>query len=842
LHLDALVSRAGGSTRLFGVVMSIGKVSTGQESYYLSAVAHGAEDYYSERGEVPGRWIGAGADELDLVGDVDDDAFRTVLSGADPSTGVRLRRGNARVCAFDLTLSAPKSVSVLWALGDADTAEAIVEAHEVAVDAAVDYVERGAIRSRRGHDGLESLEGDWLIGAAFRHRTSRAGDPQLHTHVVVANTTFCDDGVWRTLDGRHLYAHARTAGFLYQAELRHALTQALGVRWEPVVKGVGEVAGMPQDVLREFSRRRIEIEQAMQDSGDSSIPAARRLAVTTRATKAYDVDPVALEADWRERAGLYGLDAAAVQALLSRPPSVRMSLPHAVELSDEALARRLTASDATFDRRAVLRALAEHAPNGATVPTLEARTDQFRAGRHVEAVGVALTGIQYSTVELLAIEEQLLDNAIARRDEGVGVCDASSVPAARSLSSQQATMVTQLTTDGAGISVVVGAAGTGKTYALGIAREAWEQSGHTIIGCALSARAAQELQAGSGIQSSTLHLLLAALDRPASRGLGPGTVVVVDEAAMVGTVQLARLCEHAARDRSKVVLVGDHHQLPAIEAGGAFAALTVRLGASHLTDSQRQTDLIERDALTELRTGSVGRALELLDTVGHVEYFEYDDMAHARIVRDWLSAALAGDYAIMLATTREDVAELNRMARYTLIARGCVAPTGLAVDGRTFAVGDRVMTLHNDRPLRLVNGERGVVTATAEHDVSVRLDGHEQPTTIPAWYLDADGLDHAYAMTIHKAQGLTCDRTYVLGDEHLHREAAYTALSRGRHEKRLYSVVPGKHEARGPEPVDLDEIVRRELERSTSKSLAVDQRGRSREQGVELDQGNDIGW
>ncbi len=547
LHLDAGLSRLALSTRLSVVMMSVGKVSVGQESYYLTAVAQGAEDYYSERGEVPGRWIGRVAGELGLAGEVDDDDFRSVLSGVDPSTRVRLRRENARVCAFDLTLSAPKSVSVLWALADEDTAAAVIAAHEVAVDAAIGYVEREAIRSRRGHSGVGQVDGDGLIRAAFRHRSSRAGDPQLHTHVVVANTTACEDGVWRTLDGRYLYAHARTAGFLYQAELRHALSQSLGVGWEPVGKGVGEVAGIPHEVLREFSRRRMQIEEGMEAGGDTSTRSARRLAVTTRAAKDYDVDPAKLEADWRERAGLHGLDPRAVQALLTESASVPMAGPMSaryvctdgVELSDEGLAGLLTASDATFDRPAVLRVLAEHAPNGATVPVLERRAEEFLAGQLVEAVGVARTGVQYSTVELLAIEEQLLDNAIARRDDGVGVCDASTASVGRSLSAQQAAMVTKLTTDGAGISVVIGAAGTGKTYALGVAREAWEEAGHPVIGCALSARAAQELQAGSEIRSSTLHLLLAALDRPHSRGLSPGTVVVVDEAAMVGTVQLA---------------------------------------------------------------------------------------------------------------------------------------------------------------------------------------------------------------------------------------------------------------------------------------------------------------
>ncbi|MDP9335167.1 MAG: relaxase domain-containing protein [Actinomycetota bacterium] len=822
----------------------MGKVSAGQEGYYLTAVAHGAEDYYSEYGEVPGRWIGSGAGELGLAGEVDDDEFRTVLSGADPSTGDRLRRGNAHVCAFDLTLSAPKSVSLLWALGDTDTAAAVIEAHEHAVDAAVGYVEREALRSRRGHDGLEQLDGGGLIGAAFRHRTSRSGDPQLHTHVVVANATRCEDGVWRTLDGRHLYAHARTAGFLYQAELRHALSCSLGVEWEPVVKGTAEVTGIPHEALRGFSRRRIQIEEAMTEEGETSIRSARRLAVQTRDRKQYDVDPATLAIDWHARAGLHGLDPAALRGLLSpqrasKHPSVPTRVQRSAQVTDEALARMLTEQDATFDRRAALRVLAEQAPAGARVSDLEAQADLFLASRYVEAVGVALTGVQYSTVELLAIETQLLDNAVARRDEGVGVCDASAVEGAQSLSDQQAAMVTKLTTDGAGISVVIGAAGTGKTYALGVAREAWEQDGHIVIGCALSARAAQELQTGSGIQSSTLHLLLAALERPQSPGLSSGTVVVVDEAAMVGTVQLARLCEHAARDRAKVVLVGDHHQLPAIEAGGAFAALGARLGAAHLTDNQRQTDAVEREALGELRSGDLGRALELLDSIGHVEYWEYRDTVNRRIVGDWLPAVLDGDDAIMLASTRADVGELNKMARYGLIANGHVAPTGLDIDGQTFAVGDRVMTLKNDRRLRLINGERGAIAAITDRDIVVSFDDRHEPTRIPTGYLEDGGLDHAYAMTIHKAQGLTCDRAFVLGDELLHREAAYTALSRGRHENRLYTVLPGKYEPHIPEPISREPDLTRTLEQSISKTLATHWQQHPRGHSAERD--HDVG-
>ncbi len=335
----------------------------------------------------------------------------------------------------------------------------------------------------------------------------------------------------------------------------------------------------------------------------------------------------------------------------------------------------MTEHDSTFDRRAVVRLIAEHAPHGAPVGLVEAHADAFLASRHVEAVGVALTGVQYSTVELLAIEQRLLRNAVLRRNEGVAVCDPSAEVCERSLSAEQRAMVVSLTTNGAGVSVVVGAAGTGKTHALGVARESWERAGHMVIGCALAARAADELQTTSRIPSSTLDSLLVALDRPDSRGLGRRTVVVVDEAAMIGTRKLARLLDHAQHARAKVVLVGDHHQLPAIEAGGAFAALAHRLGAIQLRANQRQIDPIERQALAELRGGEPDRAIDLLDAYGRIDHHASRATAHAQMVDGWLEATLAGEDAIMLAPLRADVAELNRLARAALIDRAASPQT-----------------------------------------------------------------------------------------------------------------------------------------------------------------------
>ena len=232
-------------------MLSIEKLTAGQESYYVRVVRDGEEDYYSERGEVPGRWVGTGSQLLGLTGEVDGDDFRSLLSGVAPVSGERLRRANGRVDGLDFTFSAPKSVSVLWALGSTEVTSAVVAADEHAVDEVLEYLEREAVRGRRGRNGVEVLEGDGLAVAAFRHRTSRAGDPQLHTHVVIANATRCgDDGVWRALDARHLYVHAQAAGYLYQSELRHGLSRRLGVEWGPVVKGCADLAVVPGEVLR----------------------------------------------------------------------------------------------------------------------------------------------------------------------------------------------------------------------------------------------------------------------------------------------------------------------------------------------------------------------------------------------------------------------------------------------------------------------------------------------------------------------------------------------------------------------------------------------------------------
>ncbi|MGH2989019.1 MAG: MobF family relaxase, partial [Solirubrobacterales bacterium] len=253
-------------------MVSIGKLGKGQETYYLDSVAGGADDYYSGEGEAPGRWTGSGAAELDLEGQVEREQLGAVLAAHDPRTDATLPRfvRKDRVPGFDVTFSAPKSVSVLWATADETTAGRIRAAHERSVEAALSFLEREAAFTRLGTDGHTAARGSGFVAAAFRHRMSRAGDPQLHTHVLVANLIRTEDREWRSLDGQRLYRRAKTAGYLYQAHLRSELSRELGLAFREVHRGAAEIAGVPDETLHPFSRRRQEIETRMAERGGAS--------------------------------------------------------------------------------------------------------------------------------------------------------------------------------------------------------------------------------------------------------------------------------------------------------------------------------------------------------------------------------------------------------------------------------------------------------------------------------------------------------------------------------------------------------------------------------------------
>jgi conjugative relaxase-like TrwC/TraI family protein len=805
------------------VVADIAKLTVGREAYYTRELATDHEQYLSGHGESPGRWYGTGATSLGLQGEASPPGFRRMFEGRDPDTGELLGRPHGRnaVPAFDVVLRPTKSVSVLYGLGDRATGGAVLAAHHAGLAEAVAYLDEH-VGARRGHGGVQHVSGRGLLAVGFDHRTSREGDPLLHTHLVVANRIRGPDGRWTALDGRDVYQHRLAADAIYRATYQRTLTRTLGVEWTPAdAHGNRELQGMPEDLVRGFSKRTgqidAELDRLTADGRERTPRLVKWTVQATRKPKQHQT-PDTLYDRWRSEAAERGVDAdTVVRTVTSRTPhrdQGRTVSAEAVGWLFDRLAGPdgLTAEASTFTRPDVLVALGAGLA-GAGRTELEALADRFLAERAVSVVADrALEERRWSTPDLLAVEQGLVTSATGRTGERTAVVCHQAVGEALAAhptaGPDQQAMVRDLCQGGAGVALVVGRAGTGKTFALGMARHAWQLDGYWLLAAAPTGIATMSLQ-GEGFEDvATCDRLLGDLDRGREQ-LDARTVLVVDEAGMVGSRKLGRLLEHAEQARAKVVLVGDDRQLASIDAGGGFRALRLRLGASELTENRRQQQAWEREALELVRSGLVEEAVAAYQAHDRVVAADSKPAATLALLQDWWTAWQQAEHnpaeeVVVLAARRTEVDRLNTACQELLAARGRLRAERLQVEDRQLAVGDRVVCGHNAiQQLGVANGSRGTITALdpQARTLTLRLDGPDDRTVIlPRSYLDGRGrnernrrVDLAYATTGHRAQGLTRGRALVrlTGSEDVN--WLYVQLSRARQDTRLYAVV-------GPEP------------------------------------------
>ena len=787
-------------------MLSIGKLTVEQSRYYERQVAQGRDDYYSGRGESPGRWSGAGARALDLGGRVDDDGFMALMEGRDPRTGEQLRRvgGRSKVAAFDLTFSAPKSVSVLFAVGESALARALVEAHESAVDAAVGYLEREACRVRRGRGGVERQVGEGFVAAAYRHRMSRAEDPQLHTHVVAANMARGADGRWTALDAAPIYQHAKAAGFLYQAHLRAAVRERLPwVRWGPVRNGMAEIEEVAPAVLREFSTRRRQIVERERELAAAGVEVGDRgreaIAHDTRARKRYGVETAPWRDVVRARAAEHGLGGRELAALV-RGPARAPEAPDANRVSAElAGAAGLTEKQNTFARRdAVMAWAAAHGQGGPAVVVERAAAAFLTRAEVHDAPDPG--GRRFTTTDLLAHEEEVVRGAQARRGEGTGKLDAGVVDAVLANApfaptAEQAAIVRGVTSSGHGVETVEALAGTGKTFTAGLLAKAYTAGGYRVVGTAPTGRAVRELTEQAGIgHACTLTRLVLELDM--ERG-GFGTapaVLILDEAGMASTRETARVMGHAHRAGVKVITIGDSGQLSSVQAGGWLGSLTKRLGSHELREVMRQRDPRERQLLSQVRRGAPADFITDKSKDGRIHAIAGDEQTAAageRAAVAWWRARQAEcpwGQAVLVVRNNDRRARLNAFARAQLVREGRLGES-VQIAGREFAVGDRVVARRNDHPRAVDNGMRGTVIAVqqAAQQVVVHIDAGAQRVLEPGYV--AEHLEHAYALTAHTLQGGSVEWAGVVGHpEDFTRNWSYTALSRARQPTELFLI------------------------------------------------------
>src|SRR5215211_2363900 len=601
-------------------MLSVSKLSPGQEAYYERSVADGIDDYYAGRGESPGVWAGRGAAELELEGVVEDGQLgrliagqhpltsgqlqshppkkRTMVERIDPATGeTRLEQKTlSPVAGYDLVFSPPKSVSLLHALGDEKVRHAVNQAHLAAWQAALSYLEEQACVTRQGKNGVIRERGAGFVAAAYQHRTSRAQDPHLHTHVIVANMTRSPDGGWRALDGEPILKHYRlAAGYLYQCQLRFELSRSLGVEWQRPENGMAEIAGVPDEVVKAFSRRRAQVLDYLERRGSSGFYAAKVAAIETRDRK-EPLDLPRLREEWQARAAEHGLGRRQLKRLLGR------SVEH--ELDERrvvAIAARLAGPDgltekrSTFSGAEAVMAWAQAHRQGAPAEHVLSVVGRFIGIEEVTLVRPASVGhpAVFSTAELLRHERAALGLAAHSRHTRAPTVSAATIEhVARTreavLGLEQAAMLRAAASSPDRVVCVVGHAGAGKTTALGALADAFQRDGFVAIGAAPSGVAAANLGAEAGIPTSTLHRLLAEARRRG--GLPRGCLLVVDEAAMADTRTLTRMLFQVEHAGGKAVLVGDPAQLPAVGAGGLFTAIVERNGAIELQDNYRQRD------------------------------------------------------------------------------------------------------------------------------------------------------------------------------------------------------------------------------------------------------------
>lgn len=769
--------------------------------------------YYVNGRDLPGVWVGRGAQVLGLDGrfDTRDAAvLRELLDGS--FAGERLvrpvwrrddtgARVDVRRAGFDVTFSAPKSVSTLMALAPPEVAAQVLAAHRHAATEALELLECLSARAARGHQGdgqrAPRIDTDGFVAAAFTHTTSRALDPQLHTHVVIANLARGRDGRWSALDSRTLHREAITASALYHHSLRAELTERLGVRWTGIEHGVAEIRGIPLTVRREFSTRRRQIEAALADAppaqGRFRTPAqaAQAACLTTRPAKTHAAADE-LREQWGRRATATGFGPAQLAELLERPAA----RPGPVEMAtvvERVLSRDgVTRQDATFTQGELLRELISALPPGAPVPTAELL--QVTAGMvRLDEVVPVLTGDgrAYTTRDLLQTEAETLTLA-TRTDTLLARLERPAVAAAlarnRGLRPEQQRVAYTLLTRGLPVEVVTGPAGCGKTAGLIAARQVWQDAGIEVRGTAVAALTAQGLAEASGAPSVSLARALTQPDQH----VPTAGVLLVDEAGMIGTRQLHQLLALAQTRGCKVVLVGDPQQLPELEAGGMFARLTREPTTLALHGHHRQQQPWERDALAALRRGDIPTALDAYRQHQRL-HTRHDplDLQQAAVDAYLTSREEQGDpwQAVLLASSRDDVRTLNTLVRQQLLTHRQLGERELTVDTPDGPVGyregDQVLVTRNDHPRGLLNGSTATVTALHPDGLTLQTSRGQQVRVSREWLGDGR-LDHGYAMTLHKAQGRTVHTSLLVGSDTLSTQAGYVGLSRGTHANHLF--------------------------------------------------------
>ncbi|MCW3159458.1 MobF family relaxase [Micropruina sonneratiae] len=762
------------------------------------------------------------------------------------------RQQTTAVAGFDLTFSPVKSVSALWALADKPVAAAIERAHQAAVADALRFIEAHALFTRTGANGVRQVDVRGLIGAAFTHRDSRAGDPDLHTHVAVANKVQALDGKWLSIDSRVLHKAITAASETYNTRLEAHLTASLGVRFEARhsddlrKRPVREIVGMDPALVKRWSARRQRIVtrqgelsaqfQARHGRPPTPVEAIALAQQATLETREAKHEPRTLDeqrATWRDQAEVVLGSPQAVQSMshialhpaaIDRPVVDRQWWENAAQRILARVEQDRSAWQIWHVRAEALRyTRGQNVPADSTdvvvdwltghvlghysiplTPDTETVTEPEPLRRADGASVYTIAGNRlYTSTRILHAEQRLVTHA--GHTDGRTVTDAvvdlallDTAATGVELNAGQAALVRAMATSGSRLQLAIAPAGSGKTTAMQALARAWTDSGGDVIGLATSAVAAAGLGKQIDAHADTIAKLAWHLSNGGApdwmRSIGPDTLVIIDEAGMADTLSFDAVVTHVIEAGGSVRLIGDDQQLAAIGAGGVLRDIQASHGALQLSELVRFSDPSEGSASLALREGEPEALGFYLDR-DRIHIGSVNSMLD-QLFDNWANDREAGRDSVMLAPTRELVAQLNERARSHRLAEDAPDVEVELADGNLASIGDVIITRRNDRSLRLnatdwvKNGDRWTIQTITRNAIRVCHTQTGRHISLPIGYV-TEWVELGYATTTHSAQGVTADTCHgmLTGDEN--RQQAYTMLTRGRHTNTCYLNVVG---------------------------------------------------
>lgn len=754
------------------------------------------------------------------------------------------------VAGFDLTFSAPKSLSVAWGISSPEQAERLEKAHEAAIEQTVAWLETEVIRARTGAQGIAFHTTNGLLATRFRHWESREGDPQLHDHVVVANKVQITDEQgrvrWLTIDSRSLYKATVTASSVYNQALANEL-KTLGLELRERTTPSGDYKGMElasvsDELIEKCSGRRAAItarteqlvaefvaERGHQPDRKTRLALAQQATIETRIPKSQAITREELREQWR---GHLGADAERIQTEISTqlatdpaaalvPGEATAPGVEAVDVDQVAadIVADLSARQSAWNRNHVATRVNMWAAAQPELVSDELRHEVLDAALTKASISItpdidtpALPELLnpdgssiysppaarlYTSAEVLAAEDSLVDaahdiNLPAATAEGF---DTVLGEQELQLDAGQIALAQQVALNDQALTVGIGPAGAGKTTAMRVATQAITRAGARAYGVTVSAAAADQLQTATGMTSVTIAKWLHE-HHQGRLAIQPGDVVVVDEAGMASATDLAAITRIARDAGAFVRLVGDDRQLQAIGAGGALKMLT------------HEADVVRLDQLHRFTNPEEAAASLRLRDQGDVEWYLAQGRVHGgtvqhthqRMVQAWAEDLERGDRVLMMATTNSSVEALNLLAQQHRIDEGHVnvSSTITLADGAEAGVGDWILTRRNDRRLAtgtghsfVKNGDRWTIEAINPDGSLEVVDDHGRTCTLPSSYI-RQWSSLGYATTVHRAQGRTVDSAHLLLDTTaIGHDAVYVGLTRGRTNNQVWAITDG---------------------------------------------------